>query len=167
MSSSKNSVDDSFDLGPTERARHRGGIRVGARLQTEGGMVLHQGAAAKIDNVLDALRETGLLDGAEGCRADRSAVGRSRYEQGAWLRQLFLRAGLNTVHAQDLNAKRGSGEMDDGTARARMRYNKVVRELGPFAEATIGFVCFDHVRRGDAELNLLRKGLDRLCAMRG
>ncbi|MDX2142990.1 MAG: hypothetical protein SFV19_06525 [Rhodospirillaceae bacterium] len=167
MTDTASPESETVDLGTVERGRHRGGVRVGARIQTEGGVVLHQGAAAKIDNVLDALKDTGLLDGAEGSRADRAAVARSRYEQGAWLRQLFLRAGLNTVHAMDLNAKRGSGEMDDGVARARMRYNKVVRELGPFGEATVGFVCFDHVRRGDAQLNLLRKGLDRLCVMRG
>lgn len=155
-----------IDLGTRERARQRGGLRVGARVQTDSGIVLHKGAIAEIECVLDALKDTGLLDGREGTKIDRAAVGRSRYEQGAWLRRLFLNAGLNPVHAMDLNVRGGSGEIDDSVARARMKYNRIVRELGPFAEAVTSFVCFDQVKRGEQHMTMLRKGLDRLCVLR-
>ncbi|MBL8643416.1 MAG: hypothetical protein JNK21_05750 [Rhodospirillaceae bacterium] len=135
----------------------------------------HQGAAAAAECVLDALRDTGLLDGAEGTRADRSAVGRSRYEQGLWLRQLYFRAGLQALQALDMTragagAPGGPGggvaDISDETARARLRYNRTVRELGPFAEAVTSFVCCDRIRRGEPHLTMVRKGLDRLCVMR-
>ncbi|MBL8630170.1 MAG: hypothetical protein JNM81_11105 [Rhodospirillaceae bacterium] len=167
-----------IDLGPRERARHRGGLKLGARVQTDGGIVLHQGAAASVECVLDALRESGLLNGCEGAPHDRASVGRSRYEQGLWLRQLYFRAGLNSVRALDL-ASRGSGAgsasarygdhdfISDDAARARMKYNRVVRDLGGFADAVTSFVCFDQIKRGEQHLTLLRKGLDRLCALRG
>jgi|GEM_PF-2770993 len=162
------------DLGPRERAYRNGGLHIGARLQTDAGIVLHHGAAARVECVLDALRETGLLDGREGAKADRAAVGRSRYEQGQWLRRLFLRAGLNPVRAMDASSKTGavmaghSGvpEISDEAARARMKYNRIVRELGPFADDVTGFICFDKLRRGEQHLRMLRRGLDRLCVLR-
>jgi hypothetical protein len=161
--------DNVIDLGTRERARHNGGLKVGARVQTDAGIVLHQGAAASMECVLDALRDTGLLDGVEGSKVDRAAVGRSRYDQGLWLRQLYFRAGLNTVHAMDITSRgrTGTGEISDEAARARMKYNRTVRDLGVFADAVTNFVCFDHIKRGEQHLNLLRKGLDRLCLVRG
>jgi hypothetical protein len=163
---------DTMDMGSPERARHHGGIVRGARVHTGAGIVVHEGAAASIECVLDALRRTGLLNGSEGTPEDRTAVGRSRYDQGLWLRGLFLRAGLNGVQAMDISRKTGtpigpSGEISDDAARARMKYNRVIRELGPNAEAVTSFVCFDVIKRGGAMLTLLRQGLDKLCAMRG
>ena len=93
-------------------------------------------------------------------------MARSRYEQGQWLRQLFMRAGLNTVHAMDLNAKRGTGDISDDVARARMRYNRIVRELGLFASAVTDVVCHDEIKPGERQLALVRKGLDKLCILR-
>ena len=131
-----------IDVGTVERAHQRGGLRLGARVQTDAGIITHHGAAASVECVLDALRDTGLIDGCEGTKPDRNAVGRSRYEQGVWLRRLFFSAGLNTVHAMDLSSKTGSApsaghchDLRDDVARARMKYNRVVKELGPFAEA--------------------------------
>ena len=170
-----NATDAPIDLGSRERGRQQGGVRIGARVQTNAGVVRHQGAAASVECVLDALRDTGLLNGCEGTKQDRAAIGRSRYEQGLWLRQLYFRAGLNTVHAMDLAAhtmadrtpSQGDKDLTDDAARARMKYNRTVRELGPFSEAVTSFVCFDHVKRGEQHLSLLRKGLDRLCLVRG
>ncbi len=162
---------ETVDLGTRERMRHQGGVKIGARLQTDAGIVLHQGAAASVECVLDALRDTGLLDGVEGTKVDRVTVGRSRYEQGLWLRQLYFRAGLHSIHAHDITSRgRGhdsTGDISDETARARMKYNRVVRDLGVFSEAVQNFVCFDHIKRGEQHLTLLRKGLDRLCVVRG
>ncbi len=162
---------ETVDLGTRERARQQGGVKIGARVQTDGGLVLHHGAAASVECVLDALRDTGLLDGCEGTKHDRANVGRSRYEQGVWLRQLYFRSGLNTLHAHDITS-RGRGhdsndDISDETARARMKFNRVVRDLGVFSEAVQNFVCFDHIKRGEQHLTMLRKGLDRLCLVRG
>ncbi len=168
-----------IDHGTKHRAQQQGGLRIGARIQTEAGIVLHRGAAARIECVLDALRETGLLNGAEGTKVDRVAVGRSRYEQWLWLRGLFMRAGLNGVHAMDHSSKTGSAPttaaasnsgitaISDEAARARMKFSRVVKELGPFADDVTAFACFDKIRRGDQHLAFLRKGLDKLCEMRG
>lgn len=169
----KSSSQAVIDIGPRERAHHQGGLRLGARVQTEAGIVLHQGAAASMECVLDALRDTGLLDGREGTKQDRATVGRSRYEQGVWLRCLFMRAGLNALHAMDLSTRSGThgingvADLPDDAARARMKYNRIIRELGPFGDAVTSFVCFDQFKRGEQHLAMLRKGLDRLCVVRG
>jgi hypothetical protein len=167
-----------IDYGSQQRALHNGGVDIGARVQTNAGLVRHSGASARVECVLDALREAGLLEGHAGTKADRTAVGRSRYEQGAWLRALFLRAGLNGVRAQDMSTKTGAAPgagagsglgmvLSDDAARARLKYNNIVRELGPFAEDVTAFVCFDKIKRGTVHLSMLRKGLDRLCLIRG
>lgn len=157
----------SVDFGTPERAKHRGGISLNARLQTDAGIVTHQGAAVRIECVLDGLKETGLLDGDQGSRADRSAVGRTRYEQGLYLRELFLKAGLNPVKAMDPNALGGTpGAISDQMARSRMRFNQIIRGLGVYAPTVTAFVCHDEVTKGDMHLNNLRRGLDRLALMR-
>ena len=163
---------DAVDMGTPERALQNGGLVRGGRVHTGAGIVLHEGTAAKVECVLDALRTTGLLNGHEGGFDDRRAVGRSRYDAGLWLRSIFLRAGLNSVQAMDVSRKTGNpigaaGELSDEAARARQKYNRLIRELGPFAETVTAFVCFDTIKRGGQYLAMLRKGLDRLCSLKG
>lgn len=158
---------DTVDLGTRERAHRQGGLAVGARVQTDGGIVVHHGAAARVECVLDALKEAGLLDGSEGGKVDRAAVARSRYEQGLWLRRLFQRAGLQPVRAFEPGTVRGTGDITDDMARARVRYNQTMRNLGDCGDTVVSFVCHDQVLRGEPSLRALRRGLDRLCVLRG
>jgi hypothetical protein len=155
------------DVGTSERAQQQGGVYIAPRQITEGGFAVVHGAQARIECVIDALREQHLLDGSEGAKADRVAVGRSRYQQALWLRELFMEAGLNPVHALDLNARGGQGDIPDAVAKARSLYNRTIRSLGAYGETVACFVCFDQFPKGEAGLNGLRKGLDRLCQARG
>ena len=153
------------DLGTPERHRHNGGLVFGARIQSDGGVVLHQGAAARFECALDAFRDAGILDGCEGGTVDRKIIARTRYEAGMRLRRLFIKAGQVGVRAANLNANGGGGDISDAVAQARSRYNAAIRHLGAFAQHTSAYCCHDHIAATPANIAALKRGLDRLCLL--
>ncbi len=138
---------------------------VGARVQSEGGAVVHEGVAAKIECALDALLHAGILTGSQGGRRDRDAVARSRYEAGLSLRKLFQAAGLTGIHAYDPDRRGGASEMTDAQANAFRRYNRVMRSLGEVAQTVAGPCCHDSVAAAPKQRSALTRGLDRLCEL--
>jgi hypothetical protein len=133
------------DLGPPERRRRQGGIVTGARVQSEGGLIVHEGARARVECALDALLQGGALTGSQGGRRDREAVGRTRYEAGLSLRRLFHAAGLTGVHAFDPERRGAGGDISDAQAGAFRRYNRLIRHLGDLAPTVASACCHDRV----------------------
>lgn len=156
------------DVGTPERALRQGGISLAPRTISEGGIETSVGAQANAECVLDALYLSGQLNGTQGARADRAAVGKSRYQQGLWLRELSIDAGLVPMRAANINAGGGGGEMSDATADKRAQFTRTVRDvLKVFGNGTIAVVCFDQAADSPAKLSVVQSGLDRLCLERG
>lgn len=157
------------DLGTSERNRRQGGLTVAPRSISDGGFTTSVGAQAIAECVLDALYVDGKLHGTQGARADRAGVAKSRYEQGKWLRELFIDAGLVPQRAANLNSSGGGrGGLSDSTEDARAKFNRVVRDvLKAYGNGTISVVCFDQIPNTAAALDLVQRGLDRLCEAKG
>lgn len=156
---------DNADFGPPERRRRQGGIDVGARVQTDGGVIIHRGARARIECALDALLQAGVLTGNQGGRRDRDAIARTRYEAGLSLRRLFHAAGLTGVHAYDPERRGGVSEPSDAQTSAFRRYNRIIRALGDLAPAVTAPCCHDSIATAAAQRQAVARGLDRLCEL--
>jgi hypothetical protein len=155
----------SADFGPRERRQHHLGLTMGARVVTDGGMVVHEGAKANAECVLDAMLSLGILDGIEGGKEDRKAVGRSRHEAGMRYRRAFEAAGLQTVQAMDLEGKvsGSSPDIPDSVAQGRKRFNSATRRLGMFNQTAQNVCCFNFAPTSDTGINNTKRALDRLC----
>lgn len=159
----------SVDTGNPGREKHRGGIFIAPRRQTEGGIVTDVGASVRFECALDELMGSdpakGFLAGSEGAKRDREAVARSRYEAGMKLRRLFVKAGLVPVKSFDPNATGGGSGLSDAQEMARAKYNGYIRNLGQWGEIAAGAACYDLLPDNDRWRSNVRRALDRLCEM--
>jgi hypothetical protein len=162
------------DAGTVERSRQAGGVRIAARILSEGGIERAVGAQANIECALDALLGQdpikGHLAGDQGCRADRKAVARSRYEAGIRLRRLFVDAGLVPTKAQDYQPRiAGSGagaELSEKQEAARHGFNRIMQRLGQWGEIPAGPCCYDLNPDNDRWRSNVRRALP-LRSVRG
>jgi hypothetical protein len=157
--------ENTADLGPRERRNHGLGVEVGARIATEGGIVIHEGAKARAECVLDAMLELGILDGVEGGKDDRRAVGRTRHMAGMRYRRTFESAGLNQVQAMDvtIRAQAGSGQIPDAVASSLKKFNSTTSRLGAFKAVAMNVCCFNSAPNSQSIVSALKRALDRLC----
>ena len=153
------------DLGTKERHKRGMGVEVGARVVTAGGVVVHDGAKAVAECILDGMLRMGMLEGIEGGHEDRKAVAQSRYLAGMRYRQIFEDAGLNTVQAMDLEAKAqgGAGEIPSNVAHKRKHFNEVTGKLGAYKFVMQNVCCYNQTPSDQAIINQTKTGLDRLC----
>jgi len=155
-----------MDIGTTERGRQGMGIEMGARIMTDGGIVVHEGAKVVAASVLEEMLKARLLDGEQGSRADRKAIAHSRYEAGERLQRLFMLSGLNKLKAVDFNRSGGSGgEMDPRQAQAAQQFNEVNRALGVWMNCLTAVVLHDHRPSNIETVRNVRNALDRLCVV--
>jgi len=141
------------------------GVELGARVMTDGGIVVHEGAKAVASSVLEALLKFGLLDGDQGTHVDRKSVARSRYEAGERIMRMFIDAGLNQIKAVDLDSTGGGSgaELSDKAAAAHRRFNDLVRVMGPWMGCLTSVVLHDQQPSGNEAVRNVKNALDRVC----
>lgn len=156
---------ESVDLGTPQRAERNGGIEFGARVVTEGGILLHEGAHAASSSVIQTMHKARLLDGTQGGKGERRAIAGARYEAAERLLRVFIDAGLHELKAVDFERETsGAGaEVSDAVARARRRFNDITRVLGPWMECLTMVVLHDKIPRSSVDVRNVCNALDRLC----
>lgn len=159
----KSRPKESADLGTAERERHSMGLEFGARVISDGGVVVHHGAKAVAASTIEVLFKSGLLDGDQGGRGERKATARSRLEAAERLHRMFIAAGLNKLKAVDMNRSGGGGEPGDELAQALAEFNALCRRMGTWMNCLTSVVMHDRPPGSLVDVRNVRAALDRLC----
>jgi hypothetical protein len=148
------------DHGPPEREQHLMGVRIVDRTVNKGGIVVGRGALAVGENMIDRLREKGMLGYGDLLKRRISAV--------QWIRGVFSGANLTpsvTARYKPQTSK-GPKVMTTNEAQCLELYNAMWDHLRCAAADMIEHVvCFDHVIPTPLarSLELLTEGLDEIA----
>jgi hypothetical protein len=159
----KNHEPPALDMGSRMRGNHQLGVVTGARVMTEGGIVVHEGAKARADDVLEGMFELGLLLGVEGSLEDRKAVARSRLEAGQRMQRMFHNSGLMRVPAVDPGRLAAPGGPSDAQMRAQDQFTRMMKAMGQWGEIAAGPCCYNATPNTPTAIGNVKRALDRLC----
>ena len=167
-------ANDFVDPTP-ERHEQSGGLVRNPRIQTEAGIVTHEGYAARHESLIDKLDDKQQL----GAPADyeleelgqESPLSRRR-EAAEWLKSQMFRAGIMPKVVIDLHGRGGSGEVSDEQDAAHSVYLMALRAIHPYDGIVVSVACHDEWPRFTsgpvhARIYHLWRGLDRLADYRG
>lgn len=155
----------SADLGTSERADREGGIVVGARVISEGGVVLHQGARAANATIVEQMLREKFLLGTQGGKGEREAIASARFAAAERLQRMFHDAGLHELKAVNLNQQGHGGgeEISERADAARRRFNSVTRSLGQWMQCLTDIVLHNKAPASMVDVRNVCNALDRLC----
>lgn len=151
------------DYGTPQRALRDGGIRLGARRQTTGGIVTGYGAIVAFENAIDRLIAAGAIGHGDDQRSRMFAVD--------WLRRIHAKAGLSRrligKYEPPSSASAGDPMFDPEKLFYRRQWNALFDELrADRARVVIRAVCFDEAVE-PWTWAALREGLDQIVAWQG